>query len=74
LIGESGRCAGTSLLDDLQRLDQLDVRSFDLSPEPPVGGIAALESTKQLWTFVGIVATSFVGLVTAIVALSILLR
>jgi hypothetical protein len=35
--------------------------------------IAAIDSTKKLWTFVGIVAASFIGLVTAIVGLSILL-
>jgi serine/threonine-protein kinase len=63
-----------SLLDDLKRLDELDNRSFDLSLEPPMGSIAAIDSTRKLWILVGIVAASFIGLVTAIVGLSVLLR
>ncbi len=39
-----------------------------------MGGIAAIDAAKRLWTFVGIVAASLIALVTAIVGLSILLR
>jgi len=49
------------LLRDLEHLDELDPASFDLSPEPPMGGMAAIDSAKRLWAFVGLVAVSFIG-------------
>ncbi len=65
----------TELLDDLEHLDKLDLASFDLAPEEPMGGMAAaMESTKRLWAFVALVAVSFLGLVAVIITLSVVLR
>jgi len=63
-----------ALLADLDRLDELDPLSFDLSPEPPMGGMAAVDSARRLWLLVGLVAAGFVALVALIIVLSILLR
>jgi serine/threonine-protein kinase len=60
--------------DDLDRLDELDPAAYDLSPEKPMGGMAAVDSTKRLWAFTALVAVAFVGIVAVIIALSILLR
>jgi serine/threonine protein kinase len=58
---------------DLERLDQLDPNEFDLSPERPMGGMAAADSAKGIWKLVAIVALSFIGVVTVIIGLSVLL-
>ena len=63
----------SQLLADLDHLDTLDLDSFDLSPEPPMGGMAALESTKRLWLFIAIVALSFIGIAAVIIVLAVLL-
>jgi len=58
------------LLGDLDQLDSLDVASFDLTPEPPMGGLAAIDSAKRLWMFVLCVAAIciVVGAVVVLVA------
>jgi serine/threonine-protein kinase len=61
------------LLADLDRLDDLDAQRFDLSPEPPIGGVAALESTKRLWLFIAIVAVIVIAFGAVAVVLAILL-
>jgi serine/threonine-protein kinase len=63
-----------ALLADLNRLDQLDPAAYDASPEPPMGGMAAEESTARLFKMAGIIALSFLVLCVAIVVLSIVLR
>jgi serine/threonine-protein kinase len=63
------------LRHDLDHLDELDLDTFDLSPEEPIGGMAAAaDSTKRLWAFVGLVAVTFIGIVAVIVTLTIVLR
>jgi len=62
------------LAHDLDHLDELDPASFDLSPEPVMGGIAALESAKRLWAFVALVAVSFIGVCAVIVTLAVVLK
>jgi serine/threonine protein kinase len=62
------------ILADLDRLDTLDPNTYDLSPEPPIGGMAAVNSEKRLWAFVALVAVVFVGIVGIIITLSVLLR
>ena len=57
------------LLADLDRLDELDPASFDLSPEPPMGGMAATGSALRLWALVGMISAGFVVLVTVIIVL-----
>jgi serine/threonine-protein kinase len=66
--------SAAALLADLDRLDSIDPASFDLSPEKPMGGIAALESTKRLWAYVAMIAAGFLGVVAVIITLSVLLR
>ncbi|HSS08610.1 MAG TPA: hypothetical protein VLL25_01920, partial [Acidimicrobiales bacterium] len=63
-----------ALREDLDRLDALDLSSYDLSPEAPIGGIAAIDSTKLLWAWAAMIGVGFVGIVTVIIVLSILLR
>jgi hypothetical protein len=60
---------GSGLVADLDRLEALDVASFDLSPEPPIGGMAALDSAKRLRRFVLVVAAATIA-VGAIVVLA----
>ena len=57
------------VLADVDRLDELDPASFDLSPEPPMGGMAATGSALRLWALVGMISASFVVLVTVIIVL-----
>jgi hypothetical protein len=62
------------LVADLDHLDSLDPDAYDLSDEPPMGGMAAINSEKRLWALVALVAVSFLGLVAIIIALSVVLR
>jgi len=55
---------------DLDRLDALDVATFDLSPEEPMGGLAASQSTKRLWALVALVAVTFIGIVAVILVVA----
>jgi serine/threonine-protein kinase len=59
---------------DLDRLDSLDPAGFDLSPEPAIGGMAAINSEKRLWAMAGLIAVSFMGVVAVIITLSVVLR
>jgi serine/threonine-protein kinase len=65
--------APKDLLADLDRIDDLAIESFDLSPEPAMGGMAALESTKRLWLFIAIVALIVIVVGGIAVALAVLL-
>jgi serine/threonine-protein kinase len=62
------------LLADLDRLDTLDPDSIDLSPEPPMGGMAAAETTKRLWLLVIEIAAGFIAVCALIIFLSVVLR
>ena len=62
------------LVADLERLDTLDPATYDLTPEPSMGGMAMVNSERRLWAMVGIIAVSFIGIVGVIIALSIVLR
>ena len=62
------------LLADLDRLDTLDPATFDLSPEAPMGGMAAVESTKRLWLLVVEIAAVFIAVCALIIVLSVVLR
>lgn len=63
-----------ALLADLEHLDQLDPTAYDLSPEAPMGGLAAAEAARRLWAYVAMIAAGFLGIVAVIIALSVLLR
>jgi hypothetical protein len=62
------------LVHDLDHLDSLEPSAYDTSPEPGMGGMAAVSSEKRLWALVALVAVSFIGIVAIIVTLSIVLR
>jgi serine/threonine-protein kinase len=66
--------SAAEIVDDLDRLDTLDPAAYDLSPERPMGGMAAADSARRLWAWVAIIAASFIGLVAIIITLSIVLR
>jgi eukaryotic-like serine/threonine-protein kinase len=61
------------LRTDLAGLDDIDPATFDLSPEQPMGGFAASDSARRIWIVAGIVAAIFIGVVTLIIGLSMLL-
>ena len=62
------------LIADLDRLDTLDPDTYDLSPEPSLGGMAAVSSATRLWALVAIIAVSFIGVVGLIITLSVVFR
>jgi serine/threonine-protein kinase len=62
------------VVHDLDHLDTLDPAAYDSSPEPSMGGMAAVSSEKRLWALVALVAVSFVGVVAIIITLSVVLR
>jgi serine/threonine-protein kinase len=66
--------SATAIVADLDRLDTLDPSAYDLSPEKPMGGMAAADSAKRLWAWVAIIACSFVGVVALVIVLSVILR
>jgi eukaryotic-like serine/threonine-protein kinase len=62
------------LVHDLDHLDTVEPSAFDESPEPAMGGMAAINSERRLWALVALVAVSFLGLVAVIITLSVVLR
>jgi serine/threonine-protein kinase len=66
--------SATALLADLDHLDQLDPAKYDLSPETPMGGMAAAESSRRLWAVAAIIAVSFLAVSVLTIVLSIVLR
>jgi serine/threonine-protein kinase len=62
------------ILTDLDRLDSLDVSSFDLSPEAPMGGIGTIETKRQLWVYVAAVAGGFFALLALIIIVTVVTR
>ena len=60
-----------SCVDDLDHLDTLDLTTFDLSPEEPMGGIAAMDSTKRHLGHRGAgQRSSFIGIIAVIITLA----
>ena len=62
------------LLGDLGRLDTLDPTSFDLSPEPPIGGLSAAETPLQLWGRIALIAIGFLALCALVIAISVVMH
>ncbi len=58
------------LIYDLDHLNSLSLDAFDLSPEKPMGGMAASSSGRRLFFFVAIIAVSFLLLVVVAVLIA----
>ncbi|MBV9410409.1 MAG: serine/threonine protein kinase [Acidimicrobiia bacterium] len=61
------------LLADLEHVDTLSLDRFDLSPEPPMAGVAAAQSAWEIWRFALIVAGGFIVVVAVVIAIAALL-
>ena len=48
--------------------------TFDLSPEAPMGGMAAAQSTQRLWLLILEIAAGFIAVCALIIVLSVVLR
>jgi len=59
------------LQNDLTHLQTLELASFDLSPEPPMGGLAGAQTTKQIWTLIGIVTAICIVVAVIVVVLAV---
>jgi serine/threonine-protein kinase len=62
------------LLADLDRYETLRADTYDLSPEPGIGGMAAAGTQRRLWAFVGAIAGGFLLLVAVLIGLTLLLK
>ena len=62
------------LLADLDRVDELDPASFDLRPEPPMGGVIGGAEGPALLRFALHVAGAFVSIVVLVILLTIAIR
>ena len=61
------------LRSDLQHLDDIDVSTFDLTPEAPMGGFASADPDRRIWIIAAVVAAVFIGVVAITLGLSALL-
>ncbi len=71
---ENRYASAAELLADLDRLDTLLPTQYDLSPEEPIGGVAAIDSARRLWALVGMIAVGFIALVALIITLTVVFR
>jgi serine/threonine-protein kinase len=72
---ENRYASAGEIVADLDHIDALDPAAYDLSPEPPIGGVAAgVHSTPRLWLLVAEIALAFIAVAAAIVGASVLLR
>ena len=72
---ENRYASAEEIVADLDHLDSLDPTTYDLSPEPPIGGLAAAaDSARRLWILVAGIALGFLALVAAIIGLTVVLR
>jgi serine/threonine-protein kinase len=62
------------LVTDLARVDTLGADAYDLTPEAPIGGMAAANSSAALWKLVAFIAIGFLAVVAVIIALTVILR
>jgi serine/threonine protein kinase len=62
------------LLADLEALDTLDPSTFDLWPEPPMGGMAAARSGPQLWGYMALIALGFLAAIVLIILITVVTK
>jgi eukaryotic-like serine/threonine-protein kinase len=63
-----------ALLDDLDRLDQLNPADYDLSPEPAMPGVIGGSEGPALARFALLVAAGFISIAALIILVSVALR
>ncbi len=73
-LPEHRYASADEILADLARLDELGPASYDLSPEPALGGLAAAESAARLWKLVAVIAVGFLVFAAAVVVVAVALR
>jgi serine/threonine protein kinase len=66
--------SAVTLQRDLDHLDEVDPAAFDLSPEPSMGGMAAVDSTKRLWLVAALIAVGFLAIVAILISISVVLQ
>ena len=59
------------LVEDLNHLDTLDLKKFDLSPEAPIGGLSSAGTAAQLWGRIALIALGFVLLCVLVITISV---
>lgn len=70
---ESRYADASELVADLEHLNELDVTAFDLSPEPPLGGLAVAETRRRQWAVIALVAAVAAAALVAAVVLAVVL-
>lgn len=64
-----------AVLDDLDRLAELDPGSFDFSPEKPMGaGMSGAGGPAQMWKMVALIALGFFALLALTVVIALLAK
>jgi serine/threonine protein kinase len=66
--------SAAELLHDLDHIDEVDPSTFDFSAEPPMGGMAAVDSAKRIWQLIAMVAVAFILVCALIIGLTVVLR
>jgi eukaryotic-like serine/threonine-protein kinase len=61
------------LIVDLDRYESLDASTYDLSPEPAIGGLNATASTRGMWVLAAMISLSFIVVCALVVVLSVVL-
>jgi serine/threonine-protein kinase len=63
------------LVADLNRLDELDPASFDMSPESPIGGpMSTMDSPAALWGRIALIALGFFAVLAIVIAVSVVMH
>jgi serine/threonine-protein kinase len=62
------------LVADLNQLDTLDPASFDLSPEPAIGGMSSADTPAQLWGRIALVAIGFIAVCALAITISVVMH
>ena len=70
---ESRYADARALLTDLDNLDHLDIAAFDLSPEPPMGGLGATQSNRQIWMLIALTTAVCLVIAAIIIVLAVVL-
>jgi serine/threonine-protein kinase len=62
------------LVADLARLDELNPASFDLSPEPAIGGMSSAETPAQLLGKIALIVLAFLAVCALVITISVVMK